>query len=597
MSRLFWALAETRRRGRLVHGAGERRRFDSRLCLERRLLPSAVSAAKYTVILLAAGALVLAAEPARALAESSRGVAQTYPSTPPALPAGTVALAFGGGYGGGSNAAHVRALQRRLNSVRYSPGPIDGRYGPRTELAVELFQSAHGLRVDGVAGPITLTALRTPSTVFFPGAGYSGPGSGAVRGLQRRLRRDGYSSGPIDGRYGPLTTQAVRDFQAAHGLHVDGIAGPQTFGELKPVANRQRPGPRATVRPRPKPSSPPTPRRTIHPRPSHPGTPRATRANGSSWPVVLVLAGLIGLATLAGGAWLLGRRRRGLKVSGRSPGEGTATAAPAGSDLPDPTAELIGPVPVEQAADTKHALEVGLRLVEGGDMAGAERAYRYADERGDAIGASNLGVLLEHRGDLAGAEAAYRRADAKGNSDGAFNLAAMLVERGDTEGAMAAYRRADRRGDAAAAANLGVLLERAGDLAAAEAAYRRADEREHPNGAFNLGALLEERGDLEDAVAAYRRADVRGDHEAPARLGMLLEQVGDFPGAAHAYSRAAERGHAQGAFRLGALLERHNDPQGALWAYERAQTCEQPEVAEMARARVLALSQSEGEER
>jgi hypothetical protein len=32
-------------------------------------------------------------------------------------------------------------------------------------------------------------------------------------------------------------------------------------------------------------------------------------------------------------------------------------------------------------ADTEHALEHGFRLVELGDLAGAERAYRYADER------------------------------------------------------------------------------------------------------------------------------------------------------------------------------------------------------------------------
>ncbi len=331
--------------------------------------------------MLVAGVLVLAAEPARALSASAQGVEQTHPSRP-APPANSVVLVFGSGDGGGSSAAHVRALQRRLNSVGYSPGPIDGRYGPRTERAVELFQSAHGLRVDGVAGPITLTALRTPTTVFFPGAGYSGPGSGAVRGLQRRLRRDGYSPGAIDGRYGPLTARAVSRFQAAHALQVDGVAGPQTFRELRVVATRRRTGTRATARPRPKPSAPPTPRRTIHPRPSHPGTPRATRSTRSSWPVVLLLTGLIGLATLAGGTWLVGRRRRGLKTSGRSPGDGTATAAAAGS------------------------LELGSRPVERGDVARAERAYRYAYERGDAIGACNLGELLEHRGDRAGGEAA-----------------------------------------------------------------------------------------------------------------------------------------------------------------------------------------------
>ena len=248
MSRSIWAWAETRRRGGLVHGATERRRLDGRLCLERRLLPGSVSASKYTVIMLVAGILVLATEPARALAASAQGVEQTHPSRP-APPANSVVLVFGSGDGGGSSAAHVRALQRRLNSVGYSPGPIDGRYGPRTERAVELFQSAHGLRVDGVAGPITLTALRTPTTVFFPGAGYSGPGSGAVRGLQRRLRRGGYSPGAIDGRYGPLTTRAVSRFQAAHDLQVDGVAGPQTFRELRVVATRRRTGTRATSRP------------------------------------------------------------------------------------------------------------------------------------------------------------------------------------------------------------------------------------------------------------------------------------------------------------------------------------------------------------
>ena len=53
----------------------------------------------------------------------------------------------------------MKALQRRLNNLGYSPGPVDGRYGPLTEDAVIGFQATHDLRVDGIAGPMTLAAL------------------------------------------------------------------------------------------------------------------------------------------------------------------------------------------------------------------------------------------------------------------------------------------------------------------------------------------------------------------------------------------------------------------------------------------------------
>ncbi|MGR6317591.1 D-Ala-D-Ala carboxypeptidase family metallohydrolase [Micromonospora soli] len=36
----------------------------------------------------------------------------------------------------------------------------------------------------------------------------------------------------VDGKYGPETAAAVKRFQSAYGLRVDGIAGPQTFGKI-----------------------------------------------------------------------------------------------------------------------------------------------------------------------------------------------------------------------------------------------------------------------------------------------------------------------------------------------------------------------------
>ena len=123
-------------------------------------------------------------------------------------------------------------MQHRLARAGFVPGPFDGRYGRLTRAAVMRFQAARGLVVDGIAGPITLGVLGIHGRVLYPGSGYGGNGSTRVQALQRRLRRAGFSPGPVDGRYGPLTEAAVARFQAAHGLAVSGIAGPVTLARL-----------------------------------------------------------------------------------------------------------------------------------------------------------------------------------------------------------------------------------------------------------------------------------------------------------------------------------------------------------------------------
>ena len=57
--------------------------------------------------------------------------------------------------------------------------------------------------------------------------------SADVRTAQEALQKAGYYyTGKIDGDFGPLTEQAVRDYQLANGLTVDGVIGEKTWGAL-----------------------------------------------------------------------------------------------------------------------------------------------------------------------------------------------------------------------------------------------------------------------------------------------------------------------------------------------------------------------------
>lgn len=134
----------------------------------------------------------------------------------------------------GSRGAAVSQLQQKLRAHGYNVS-VDGAFGPRTADAVRAFQRSHGLGVDGVVGPATwgklnAAAAPAPSSGATPTLRLGSRGA-AVSTLQNRLRAHGYNVS-VDGDFGPRTADAVRSFQRAKGLGVDGVVGPATWAKL-----------------------------------------------------------------------------------------------------------------------------------------------------------------------------------------------------------------------------------------------------------------------------------------------------------------------------------------------------------------------------
>ena len=74
----------------------------------------------------------------------------------------------------------------------------------------------------GVIQGLSSGTYRTPSGFELPSAS-----------VQKALKSAGYYNGTIDGKIGPSTRSAIRDFQSAHGLAVDGVCGRKTWEKLK----------------------------------------------------------------------------------------------------------------------------------------------------------------------------------------------------------------------------------------------------------------------------------------------------------------------------------------------------------------------------
>jgi len=151
----------------------------------------------------------------------------------------------------GSVGSDVGILQTQLNGARLAFAAsvpalvVDSQFGAATESFVKALQGWASLRTDGVAGYGTWAASTAPrlwDLAHRPGghgphatpAIKLGSKGDAVQDAQFLLSGEGYGIAPaqIDSDFGHATNAAVRRFQTARHLNVDGVVGPETWSKL-----------------------------------------------------------------------------------------------------------------------------------------------------------------------------------------------------------------------------------------------------------------------------------------------------------------------------------------------------------------------------
>ena len=140
----------------------------------------------------------------------------------------------------GNTGDTVKELQTELQKLGYYSGKIDSSFGPVTHNAVVAFQKRYGLKQDGIFGPVTCAKLGNVKINSSSASGadvFDCPKTSLSEGskekekvkiLQKYLNEWGYYNKTIDGDFGPVTKQAVIDFQKEVGVDADGIFGPKT---------------------------------------------------------------------------------------------------------------------------------------------------------------------------------------------------------------------------------------------------------------------------------------------------------------------------------------------------------------------------------
>lgn len=143
---------------------------------------------------------------------------------------------------------YTTALQTSLRTAGYYDGKVDGVYGPETVKAVEKLQTDAGLPVTGLLDRATSAAL--DDAVARESGSAAEQDTIEATSVQTTLKLAGYWPGPIDGKWTPELTAALKEFQTDLGVKPTGVVDAATLAALEEaISLRQSTSPTTTTLP------------------------------------------------------------------------------------------------------------------------------------------------------------------------------------------------------------------------------------------------------------------------------------------------------------------------------------------------------------
>lgn len=147
----------------------------------------------------------------------------------------------------GSSQLVVRAVQRELAARGFDVGAINGKQSDKTRAAIAAYQANQGMRITGAAtddllrhillGDSVKPSATTGSLDARDSGGDNSEGS-TVKAMQQILADLGYDPGPVDGKLGGATSQAISTFQRDRNIAQNGRITLELLREVKRVTGR-----------------------------------------------------------------------------------------------------------------------------------------------------------------------------------------------------------------------------------------------------------------------------------------------------------------------------------------------------------------------